>query len=43
MEEYCLLAGSLSSLSLLSYTGQEHLRKGGTTHNGLDPPAWIVN
>jgi hypothetical protein len=30
-------------LSLLSYTTQDHLLRGGTTHSGLGPPPSVIN
>ena len=43
MEECCLLPCFPGLLSLLSYTTQDHLPRGGAAHNGLSPPISITN
>lgn len=43
MEESCLLAYFHGLLSLLYYTDQDHMPKGGATHSGLCPLVSIIN
>jgi hypothetical protein len=38
-----LLACFPDLLSLFSYTTQDYLPRGGTTHSGLGPPTSIIN
>ena len=41
MEKHCLLACSHGSLCLLSYTPQDHLPRGSTTHGGYMVPSLL--
>ena len=43
IEGCCLLACSLSLLSLLSYRTQDYQPRDGSTHNGLAPSLSITN
>ena len=42
-EEHCLLAGSHSLFSLLLYTTQDHVPRGGPAHCELEPSTSIIS